>query len=63
MNAAKAAIQEVHATNDILSNGHITDAANSNGCRNGRAADYYIKASTADLHLRSATSVKQQKLL
>jgi hypothetical protein len=52
-------IFQATATHDILSDSHITDAAQSNGCRNGRAADYYIKASTADLHLRSATSVKQ----
>lgn len=59
ISVAKARIQKVPETNGILSNGHITDAANLNGCSNGRAADYYIKASTADLHLRSATSVKQ----
>lgn len=56
--AAKTAIQKASSTNDILSNSHITDSTKSNGFCNGRAADYYIKASTADLHLRSASSVK-----
>jgi hypothetical protein len=49
---------QASSTNDILSNSHITDSTKSNGFCNGRAADYYIKASTADLHLRSASSVK-----
>jgi hypothetical protein len=49
--------------NGVLSNGHITDLTKSNGhtangYSNSQAADYYVKASPADLHLRSTASVK-----
>jgi hypothetical protein len=51
------------STNGTLSNGHVTDSAKSNGhtangYSNSRAADYYVKASPADLHLRSTASIK-----
>jgi hypothetical protein len=49
------------STNDLISDNHITDSTKLNSYRNGKAADYYIKASTADLQLRSAGMVKTKE--
>ncbi|PSN51448.1 Elongation of very long chain fatty acids protein [Blattella germanica] len=61
--AAKAlANQKTASSNGSISNGHATDSSKTNGhtlngFSNGRASDYYVKASSADLHLRPATQI------
>lgn len=59
----KTTVEKAGSTNGTLPNGHTTDSEKSNGhimngYSNGRAADYYVKASTVDLHLRSTASIK-----
>ncbi|XP_021940633.1 elongation of very long chain fatty acids protein AAEL008004-like isoform X2 [Zootermopsis nevadensis] len=59
----KATVQKGASPNGKLTNGHVTDSAKStshtaNGYSNSRAADYYVKASPEDLHLRSTSSIK-----
>lgn len=63
ISVVKTRVEKAGSTNGTLPNGHTTGSEKSNGYitngySNGRAADYYVKASTADLHLRSTTSIK-----
>lgn len=64
-NALKASVEKAASTNGTLTNGHVTHLKTNghtpNGYSNNRAADYYIKANSTDLHLRQTVTTETRE--
>ncbi|KAJ4450285.1 hypothetical protein ANN_01705, partial [Periplaneta americana] len=63
--AGKTTVQKGATTNGTITNGHVTHSKSNghtlNGYSNNRAADYYIKASSTDLHLRQTVTTETRE--
>ncbi|XP_069674902.1 very long chain fatty acid elongase AAEL008004-like [Periplaneta americana] len=63
--AGKTTVQKGATTNGTITNGHVTHSKSNghtlNGYSNNRAADYYIKASSTDLHLRQTLTTETRE--